>query len=174
MVSRRSARSAEKPNPAWIPRPNSPLEKTHHNTRVVSVALVAALVALLEMPPEHGGPADLDRGHHAALRDGHGSTMLLPVGWTVAAEYVRYFKLRAIHRLSSEGLGCIWLRLSGDWPREQIEGTGGRAHLGGGDPQIPRGGRQAAMTQQQLDGAHVGAGLQQMDGEGVAAMPHAA
>jgi hypothetical protein len=30
------------------------------------------------------------------------------------------------------------------------------------------------MTQQQLDGAHVGAGLQQMDGEGVAAMPHAA
>jgi hypothetical protein len=30
MVSRRSTQSVEKANPAWIPRPNSPLEKTHH------------------------------------------------------------------------------------------------------------------------------------------------
>ena len=32
MVSHRSAQSVEKANPAWIPRPNSPLEKTPHNT----------------------------------------------------------------------------------------------------------------------------------------------
>ncbi len=37
---------------------------------VVSVALMAAAVALLEMTTENGGPADLDRMHDAALRDG--------------------------------------------------------------------------------------------------------
>jgi hypothetical protein len=30
MVSRRSAQSVEKANPAWIPRPNSPLKNTPH------------------------------------------------------------------------------------------------------------------------------------------------
>src|SRR5690242_3081087 len=37
--------------------------------RVIRVALMAAPVALFEMTTENGGAADLDRSHHAALRD---------------------------------------------------------------------------------------------------------
>ena len=65
-------------------------------------------------------------------------------------------------------LGRGGLRLRSEWPRKQVEGTGGGAHLGGGDAQIAGGGGQAAMAKQQLNGAHVGAGFQQMDREGVA------
>ena len=36
-----------------------------------------------------------------------------------------------------------------------------------GDPQVPGGGLQAAVAEQQLNGADVGSGFQQMDGEGV-------
>jgi hypothetical protein len=63
---------------------------------------MAALVALLKMPPEHGGPADLDRRHHSALRNGHGSAMPLTIGVTVAVEHIRHFELRAIHRLAAQ------------------------------------------------------------------------
>jgi len=63
---------------------------------------MAALVALLEMATENGGPADFDRRHHAALRDGHGSAMPLAIGGTVAAEHIRHFELRAIHRLAAQ------------------------------------------------------------------------
>ncbi len=41
------------------------------------------------------------------------------------------------------------------------------AHLVGGDAQVGGCGGQAAMSQQQLDRAHVGARFQQMDGERV-------
>jgi len=64
------------------------------------------------------------------------------------------------------GLGC-----SGDRTWQQIQGAGGGAHLAGGDPQIPGGGGQAAVPQQQLNGADVGAGLQQMNREGVSSIP---
>ena len=42
---------------------DSPLEKTPHKAGVVSVALMAAVVTLLEMAAENSSPADLDRGH---------------------------------------------------------------------------------------------------------------
>ena len=35
MVSRRPPNPVEKANPAWMPRPNSPLENTPHKARVV-------------------------------------------------------------------------------------------------------------------------------------------
>jgi len=55
--------------------------------------------------------------------------------------------------------------------REQVERAGGRANLAGGDPQISGGGRQAAMTEQQLNGPDVRAGFQQMDRECVPPIP---
>ena len=48
---------------------NSPLENTPHNARVVSIALMAAPVALFKMTTQNSGAADFDRSHHAALRD---------------------------------------------------------------------------------------------------------
>ena len=127
------------------------------------------LVALFEWPPRAAVRQTLDRSHDAALRDRQRSAVLLTIVGTVAAEHVRHFELRAVHRAGrSEILGCRRVRLYGDRTRKQVERTGRGAHLGGGDPQVAGGGRQAAMAEQQLNGAHVGAGFQQMDRECVA------
>ena len=76
---------------------HSPLEKTPHKTRIISVSLMAAVVTLLEMAPENSGPADLYRGQDAALRRTERSAVLLTIICAVAAENIRYFQPRAIH-----------------------------------------------------------------------------
>ena len=76
---------------------HSPLENTPHNAGVVSVALMAAVVTLLEMTAEYSGATDLDRGHNTALRYRKRSAMLLTIGCAVAAEHVRHFESRPIH-----------------------------------------------------------------------------
>ena len=52
--------------------------------------------------------------------------------------------------------------------RQQVQRTGGGADLAGGDPKIAGRGGQASVSQQKLDGADIGTGFQQVDGEGVA------
>ena len=52
----------------------------------------------------------------------------------------------------------------------QIERALGRADLGSGEAQIVGRRSEAAMTKQDLDGAHVGTGFQQMDGKCVPSM----
>ena len=101
-MSRRPPNPAEKANPASIPGPKSPLANTPHNAGVVSVALMTALVAALEMTAENGGPANLDRMHDAALRDGHRSAVLLTIVVAVAPKYIRHFELWAIHRSAAQ------------------------------------------------------------------------
>ena len=59
------------------------------------------------------------------------------------------------------------LLLSANQWRLQVERTLGRTHLASGEAEILGRGGKAAMTQQNLDGAHVGTGFQQMDGKGV-------
>ena len=76
---------------------NSPLEKTPHKARIISVALMAAVVTLLKMAAENGSSANLDRGHDTALRYRKRSAMLLTIGCAVAAEHVRHFESRPIH-----------------------------------------------------------------------------
>ncbi len=63
----------------------------------VTDTLVAALIALFEVPAEGRGPAHLDRSHDAPLPYGHRRAMLFPIGFAVAAEDIRYFQLRTIH-----------------------------------------------------------------------------
>src|SRR5262249_10119291 len=60
-------------------------------------------------------------------------------------------------------------RLGGDGLREQIKGAGGGAHLAGGDAQVAARRGQAAMTEQEVDSAHISSALQEMDRESV---PH--
>ena len=67
MVSRCPPNPVEKAKLAWIPRPNSPLENTPHNTGVVSVALMAAPIALFQMTAERRGSTKLDGCHDASL-----------------------------------------------------------------------------------------------------------
>ena len=76
---------------------HSPLAKTPHNAGVIRVALMAAVVALLQMATENSSPADLDRSHDAMLRHGHRSAILEAIICAVVAEYIRYFESRAIH-----------------------------------------------------------------------------
>jgi len=57
---------------------------------------VTAAVATLEMTAESGGAAHLDRGHDAPLSRGERRSMLLTIGFTVAAEDIRHFQFRAV------------------------------------------------------------------------------
>jgi hypothetical protein len=92
--------------------------------------------------------------------------MLLAIGVAVAAEHVRHFRPRPGHRpRGSEVLGRGRLRFDGRRVRQQVQGTRCGTDLAGGDPQVSGGGREATVTKQQLNGANVGAGLQQMDSE---------
>ena len=65
--------------------------------RVVSVALMATVVTLLQMAAQGSGAADLDRGHDTALRHRQRSAIVLTIGFAVAAKHIRHLKLRAIH-----------------------------------------------------------------------------
>ena len=55
---------------------DSPLEKTPHKAGVIRVALMAAVVTLLQVTAENSSPADLDRSHDTALRYRHRSAVL--------------------------------------------------------------------------------------------------
>jgi hypothetical protein len=112
---------------------DSPLEKTPHKAGVVSVAPMAAVVTLLEMASQDSSPADLDRGHGAALRRGERSAVLLTIGFAVAAKHIRHLKLGAIHVPELEVLWWSGLGLRGNWLREQIERAGSGAHFAGSD-----------------------------------------
>jgi hypothetical protein len=85
-----------------IREPLSPSERLAFGTvaigaGVVSVALMAALVTLLQMATENSSPADLDCTHDATLRQRHQSAIVQAITCAVAAEYIRYFEPRAIH-----------------------------------------------------------------------------
>jgi hypothetical protein len=66
-------------------------------TGVISVALMAALITLLQMAAQNRSPAELDRSHDTALRHRQRSAMLLTIGFAVAAKHIRHLKLGAIH-----------------------------------------------------------------------------
>ena len=133
-------------------------------TRVVPDAPMTAVVTLLDVAAEGGGTALLDGRHHTAVRRREGGPDLGPEGIAVAAEHLRHGERGARHgRSSVDDRGAFW-----DGPWEQIQRTRGRADRGGRDPQVLRRGRQTPMPEQELDGAQVGARLEQMDGERVA------
>src|SRR6266550_3789845 len=64
----------------------------------VARPLVITAVAAFEMTAESCGATHLDRGHDASLGRRERPIMLLTIGVAVAAEDVRHFQLRAIHR----------------------------------------------------------------------------
>jgi hypothetical protein len=84
-------------------------------TRIISVALMAAVVTLLEMAAENSSPADLDRSHNTALGHRKRSAMFLTIGFAVVAKHIRHLKLGAIHVPELEVLWWSGLGLSGNW-----------------------------------------------------------
>jgi hypothetical protein len=128
---------------------------------IVSVTLVRTAVAVLEMTTESCRAAHFDRGHDASLGRGERRTMLLAIGFTIAAEDVRHFQLGAIHGTQRlEERRRSGLHLQGNRVGQQIEWARGRAHFTGRDAEIFCCGGQAAMPKKQLNGANVGALLQ--------------
>jgi hypothetical protein len=68
----------------------------------VANALLAALVALLDLSAESRRPAQFDGSHDASLSRGHGRAMLVSIGFAVAAEDICHFPLRPIHSASTQ------------------------------------------------------------------------
>jgi hypothetical protein len=94
---------------------------------------MAAVVTLLEMATENSSPADLDRGQNPALRHRKRSAMFLTIGFAKVAKHICHLQLGTIHVPELEILYWSGLGLSGNGLREQIEGTGSRAHFAGSD-----------------------------------------
>src|SRR5215469_8969861 len=95
---------------------------------VVARPLVITAVAPFEMTAEGRSATHLDRSHDTPLGSRERPVMLLTIGFAVAAEDVRHFQLRAIHRARRlEVFGWFWLDLHGNRKRQQIQRTRCRA-----------------------------------------------
>ena len=111
-----------------------------------------------DMPAECGRATCLDRGHDATLHTAQMQTVRLPELVAVAAEDVRHLQ-RGAHAA-----------VSGRWRHLQpqtVERARRAADRVGGDVGVARRGVQAAVAEQGLDDADVGAVLKQMGGEAV-------
>ena len=84
--------------------------------RVVSGALVGALIALFEVATQGRGAAQFDRGHDATLSGGQRRVIFLAIDCSVAAKNVRYFQCWSWHGMAQ---GCVWAgagcSCSGGW-----------------------------------------------------------
>ena len=65
---------------------------------IETVPFMPALIATFEMTAECGCAAHLDGVHDAPLCLRHRRAMVFSISFSIAAEYVRYFPLRPIHR----------------------------------------------------------------------------
>jgi len=135
-------------------------------TRVVRDALMAAITAPLDVTAERGGAATLDRDHGMPLRRGQRPAVPVTESRAEVAEHVRHFQPLAGHETRASGGYQVRHRWQDDVQR--LQRTGGGADRAGGDHEILSRGAQIPVTEQQLDGAEIGTGFQQMNGEGVA------
>jgi hypothetical protein len=129
-------------------------------------AAMAAVVTLLDVAAERRGAALLDRRHHPPLGGGEDGARRVAHGGTVAAEHVRhcgawsYGVHRRLYRSAAD---------AGVSPGRGRRSRGLRvAHAPRGDLQVALRGGESAMAEQQLNGPHVRAGFEQVDGERVA------
>ena len=116
---------------------------------MVSGALVATAVTLLQMAAQSGGAAEFDGAHHAPLSARERSSVFLPVSRTVAAKDLRHFELGTLHQpVGSEILRCGGRYCRSGRLREQVEGAGSGADLVGGNAQVAGRSSQTTMPQQ--------------------------
>jgi len=114
----------------------------------VARPFVITAIAAFEMTAESCGATHLDRGHDASLGSRERPIMLLTIGFAVAAEDIRHFQLRAIHRARRlEVLGWFALGFHRNRTREQIQRARCRADFVGCDAEIFCCGSQAAMAE---------------------------
>jgi hypothetical protein len=127
---------------------------------------MAAIAATLDVTTEGCGAATLDRPHGTPPRGRQRRAVLITICRAEAAEHIRHFQPLVGHETRSSGGHEIRHGWNEDAQRFQRTGRG--ADGAGGDHEILRRGAQITMTEQQLDGAYISSGFQQMHGEGVA------
>jgi len=98
MVSRRPPNPVEKANPAWTPRPNSPLENTPHNARVIrDVGAIAASGTTVDVTAERSRTAMLDGVKDSQMLIGQPRTVVLDEGFPELSNDVRHLEGWLIH-----------------------------------------------------------------------------
>ena len=112
---------------------------------------MAAIAAPLEVTPESGGAATLDRDHGAPPRGQQRRVMLITENRAEVAEHIRHFQSLAGH--GTRPSGGHEVRHGWHDDVECLQRTDRGAHLVGGDHEVPGRGAQIAVTEQQLDGA---------------------
>ena len=112
---------------------------------------MAAIAAPLEVTPESGGAATLDRDHGAPPRGGQRRAVLIMKRRAKVAEHIRHFQPLAGHGTRSSGGHEVRHGRRDDVERFQRTDRG--ADLVGGDHEVPGRRAQIAVTEQQLDGA---------------------
>ena len=122
---------------------------------VVADARKIAVIALVDVAAQSRRPAGLDRLHQFEMMQRQ--PMGLAVGGSVAAKDVGQFEIRPEHRRLGLRFGLLLRCRSGIEP---VEGTYSGGHQLRRDPCIARGGVDVAMTEQNLNHAHVRAVLQ--------------
>src|ERR1700748_2983049 len=116
------------------------------------------------MSAESGGAASFDRVHGAPPPGRQRRAMLITESQTEVAEHIRHLQPLAGH--GTRPSGGHEVRHGWYYDVECVQRTDRGAHFVGGDHEIPGRGGEIAMTEQQLDGAKVGAGLEKGNGEG--------
>ena len=143
-----------------------PITEFAHKAGVVGDALMAAIAATLDVTAEGRGAAKFDRPHRPPPRGRQRRAVPVTKRRAEAAEHIRHFQPLASHGTRSSGGHEIRRGWQDDGQRFQRTGRG--ANLARGDHQVLRRGAQVTMTEQQLDGAQIGSGFEEMHRERVA------
>ena len=100
MVSRRPPNPVEKANPAWIQRPNSPLENTPHKAGVIGDGLMSALGALVAMAAQGGGAAARNGVQHFDMRPVQPAPALFDEAGAARANNISHLNGWPVHLLA--------------------------------------------------------------------------
>jgi len=136
---------------------------------VVVVAKPPAGIATLDMAAERLGAARLDRGDRAILHRNQAVRGL--IRRAVACEDLGQFYLDScrIRTVRMRAHGALAVRWRG--PLQQIERRVGAGQVLLRQMEVARRGGEIAVSEQALDGVHIGAGFEQMGGKRMSPMP---
>jgi hypothetical protein len=107
MVSRRPPNPVEKANPARIPGPNSPLEKTPHKTRVEGGGALSATRTLIHMPAERRGSAKQNGSKDFQMQPGEPFPAARKESVCCGADHIGHLHGWPGHLLGLGGVGAM-------------------------------------------------------------------
>ena len=130
------------------------------------VAKPPACIATLDMAAEPRGAARFDRGYRPVLHRNEAVCGLIrrPKACEDLGQfYLDSCRIRAVRMRAHGALAVRWLG-----PLQQIEWRVGAGQVLLREVEVARRGGEATVSEQALDGVHVGTGFEQMGGKSVA------